>query len=467
MWDDAHMSIEVVDVTNADVRKALGIEEGHFLDLKAIDVSPAKLTKCISAFANADGGELFVGVDEDEAAKRRRWRGFTDPEAANAHIQVCEKLFPLGQDFAYEFLRPPRSELGVVLHLTIQKTREIKNASDGMPYVRRGAQSLPVNTPEAVDRLRRNKGITSFETQTVDAPLEIVANSEEVIGFMLAVVPVAEPLPWLHKQLLVRNEMPTVAAILLFADEPQVALPKRSAIKIYRYKTTEPQGERGNLAFDPITIEGCLYEQVRKSVAKTVELIQEVKVLGVGGLEAIRYPFETLHEIITNAVLHRDYGIADDVHVRIFDNRVEIESPGRLPAHITEQNILDERFARNGTVVRLINKFPDPPNKDVGEGLNTAFAAMKKLQLRDPIIRQTENSVIVDIRHQKLGTPEEIIMEYLEHNAEITNKRVRELTGIGSENKVKSIFIGLAQANQIERVPGKGGGSAAWQKRHA
>jgi ATP-dependent DNA helicase RecG len=76
---------------------------------------------------------------------------------------------------------------------------------------------------------------------------------------------------------------------------------------------------------------------------------------------------------LTNAVIHRDYGIADDIHIRIFDNRVEIESPGRLPAHITPANILDERYSRNGAVVRYINKFPDAPNKDVGEGLNTAF----------------------------------------------------------------------------------------------
>jgi ATP-dependent DNA helicase RecG len=459
------MPIDVIDVSQADVDKALKIEEGHFFDIKAIEITPAKLTKAISAFANADGGELFVGVDEKKTRKSREWRGFATPEAANAHIQVCESLFPLGQDFAYEFLRPPSKGLGLVLHLTIQKTREMKKASDRLPYVRRGAQSLPVNTAEALDLLSRNKGITSFETGTVVAPLDMVANSETIIGFMLEVVPIAEPLPWLRKQLLVREGKPTVAAILLFADEPQAALPKRSAIKIYRYKTTEPQGDRSNLAFDPITIEGCLYSQVQHSVAKTVELIQEVKVLGPSGLEAIRYPFETLHEIITNAVLHRDYGIADDVHVRIFDNRVEVESPGRLPAHITEYNILDERFARNGTIVRLINKFPDPPNKDVGEGLNTAFAAMKKLQLQDPIIRQTENSVVVDIRHQKLGTPEEIILEYLQHHAEITNRKVRDLTGIGSENKVKSIFIGLAKAGQIERVPEKGGGYAAWQKK--
>lgn len=458
------MTIPVIDITTSDINSTLSLEENHFQDVKSIEIAPAKLSRCIAAFANADGGEIFIGVDEDKKVGVKSWRGFWDSEAANGYIQIFETLFPLGEDFSYEFLRPPTPTGGLVLHATIQKTREPMKASDGVYYIRRGAQNLPVKTPEALDRLFRNKGITSFETKTIDVPHETIFNSEVVIEFMLAVVPIAEPLPWLKKQILIRDDKPTVAALLLFSDEPQAALPKRSAIKIYRYKTTDAEGARESLAFDPLTIEGCLYQQIKDSVSKTVELIEEVRVLGPSGLESIRYPIETLHEIITNAVLHRDYGIADDVHVRIFDNRVEVESPGRLPAHINEKNILQERFARNGTIVRLINKFPDPPNKDVGEGLNTAFAAMKKLQLRDPVIRQTENSVIVDIRHQKLGTPEEIIMEYLEEYGEITNRRVRELTGIGSENKVKGIFYSLASAKQIERVPGKGGGSAAWRK---
>ncbi|MFB8169368.1 ATP-binding protein [Kitasatospora purpeofusca] len=459
------MPIQVLPVTAADVSKILQLEENHFADLKAIEIAPSKLTKAIAAFANADGGELYIGIDEIDKSKNiRAWRGFSDAEAANPHILVFDNLFPLGQDFSYEFLQAPQGNSGLVLHVTIQKTRQVMTASDGKVYVRRGSQSVPYTSPEHLDRLRRNKGLTSFETEPVAVPLDLISNSEVIIRFMLDVVPSAEPSAWLRKQLLVQDGKPTVAALLLYSDEPQAALPKRSAIKIYRYKTTDEQGARENLAFNPLTIEGCLYDQIHDAVERTVEIIEQVRVLGPEGLEPIVYPVETLHEIITNAVLHRDYGIADDVHVRVFDNRVEVESPGSLPAHITVQNILAERFSRNGTIVRLINKFPDPPNKDVGEGLNTAFAAMKRLRLKDPVIHQTENSVLVEIRHQKLGTPEELIMELLETHDEITNKQVREVTGIGSENKVKSIFLRLAEAHQIERVPNKGGASAAWRK---
>jgi ATP-dependent DNA helicase RecG len=458
------VAVTTLDLNPTDIARLLKLEEGHFIDAKAKEVTPAKLTKTIAAFANADGGELYIGLLEDKATNTFTWNGFATVEAANSHLQVFEDLFPLGQDFQYEFLSAGALGPGYVLRVQIQKTREIKVASDGKVYVRRGAQSLPVAEGDALERLRRNKGLSSFETNTVDVPTDFITESSVLETFVDSVVPQTEPVRFLRKQLLIRDDKPTVAAVLLFSDEPQAALPKRCAIKIYRYKTTDTEGSRANLAFDPITIEGCLYDQIDASVKRAVEVVQEVRLLTSSGLEPIAYPLETLHEIITNAVLHRDYGIADDVHVRIFDNRVEVESPGRLPAHITTANILDERFARNGTVVRLINKFPNPPNKDVGEGLNTAFAAMKKLELRDPVIRESENAVIVEIRHQKLGSPEQIIMDFLERNPQITNRQVRELTGIGSENKVKNVFLRLAAANQIERVPNRGGGSAAWQK---
>ena len=141
-----------------------------------------------------------------------------------------------------------------------------------------------------------------------------------------------------------------------------------------------------------------------------------------------------------------------------------MESPGRLPAHITVKNILDERFARNGNVVRIINKFPDPPNKDVGEGLNTAFTAMTKLGLKRPIIEERDNSVLVTIKHETLASPEEAILSYLEDNDSIRNKTAREVTHIGADYIVKDIFGRLVARGLIERVPGTDRGSSAYRK---
>jgi ATP-dependent DNA helicase RecG len=444
------MAIRVLDLTSEEVSKLLERTEGHFLDMKDVRVAPGKLTKHMSAFANADGGELFIGVTYK--GKKWLWEGFENEEAANGHVQAFEEFFPLSPDVQYQFLRHD-GQKGFVLHVTILKTREIRKASDGTVYVRRGAESLPIKSPEALQILQRAKGLVSQEDATLNVAPSVVTNSEVVIGFMLEVIPHAEPDAWLRKQQLVVEDKPTVAAAILFAEEPQAYLPK-AGVKIYRYKTSAPEGTRDTLAFDPITIEGALYEQIRGAVARTVEITEQIRVMRPDGLHPITYPQETLHEIITNGCLHRDYALNDDVHVRIFDDRIEVESPGRLPAHITPQNILTERFARNPKTVRLINKFPNPPNKDVGEGLNTAFQAMQQLRLREPQIVERENSVLVYIRHEPLASPEQQIVEYIREKGTINNAIAREISGIQSEVKIRSLFRKLIQAGEIEQVPG-------------
>ena len=131
---------------------------------------------------------------------------------------------------------------------------------------------------------------------------------------------------------------------------------------------------------------------------------------------------------------------------------------------VTVKNFLEAQSARNPKIVRIINKFPNPPNKDVGEGLNTAFAAMKNLRLKEPELRESESSVIVRIEHAPLASPEDTAMAYLKAHDEITNSIARELTGIGSENSMKEVFYRLAKRNLIERVPGKLGSASACRK---
>ncbi len=457
------MPIEIFEISSDQAKAILGLDEGHFVDLKSLDIAPAKLTKAMSAFANADGGELFVGIDENRQTGIHSWRGFKNVESANGHLQPFDALFPLGQDFQYEFLAAIGMQ-GLVLKATIAKTLSVKLATDGKVYVRRGASSIPVEDDEALKRLKYAKGLTSFESELVNCQSKEVSNSSTVIEFMLQVIPSAEPDLWLRKQQLIREDRPTVTAVLLFAEEPQALLPKRCGIKIYRYKTSDRIGSRETLAVDPITIEGSAYDQIYMTIEQTTQVIEEVKILGKDELEKITYPHEALHEIITNAVIHRDYSTTDDIHVRVFDNRVEVESPGRLPAHITPENILEERYARNPALVRLINKFPNPPNKDVGEGLNTAFEAMMKLKLKPPTVAQRENTVLVTMKHEPLASPEEIVMEYLSENLEINNTKGREACHIGSENKMKRVFERLMDRKMIERIPGRNGRAIAYRK---
>lgn len=457
--------IDVIDISIEEKENILCSSEGHFLDLKSKRISPNKLTETLSAFANASGGELYIGIDEDKRGKNkpRRWKGFTDQEEANGHLQAFEQVFPLSSNFSYVFLNCENSE-GLVLKSEINRVGEIKKASNGKAYVRRGAQNLPMDTTHKLKQLEYGKGLTSFETELINVDPNLMESSSILKDFLKHCVPSADPKTFLHKQQLIISDKPIVAAILLFSEEPQAILSKHCGIKIIRYGTREASGDRETQQSEIITIEGCIHSIIKKAVFEVVDIVERVPVLGPRRLMQIKYPHETLHEIITNAVLHRDYSIAKDIQVRIFDNRIEVESPGILPGHITQQNILLEQYSRNSKIVRLINKFPDPPNRDIGEGLKTAFEAMRKLELREPEIKENENSVIVYIYHEPLASPEETVLNYLNTHSSISNSEARVITGIKSENSMKKVFNRLRIQGLIELVPDRHGSKSAWQK---
>jgi ATP-dependent DNA helicase RecG len=456
--------IDLIPITGSQRDQLLALEEGHYSELKGLEVSTKKLGITVSAFANAGGGDLYVGIGEIEllGSKIRSWRGFSDQEAANGHLQSLETLFPLGAEYSYEFMSCPGS-IGLVLHIAVQRTAQIARAHNKKVYARKGAQNLEVKGADALRRLELDKGIISFESQPVNADLTVLTKSEKLAAFIENVVPMQTPSIFVRKQSLVRNNKPVVAGVLLFAEEPQAMLPK-SGVKLFRYKTAAKVGTRETLAGEPEAIEGTTYDVISAAVAKTVDMVEGIQRLGPKGFETVVYPEKALHEIVTNAVLHRDYSMATDVQIRVFENRIEVESPGRLPGHVTTRNILKAQFSRNGMLVRLVHKFPNPPNKDVGEGLNTAFDEMKKSRLKPPVIKETDSAVLVEIRHDRLASPEESVMDYLANHPEVTNRIARELTGISSENTMKNVFLRLAKSSLIEPVPGRKGAASAWRK---
>jgi ATP-dependent DNA helicase RecG len=118
-----------------------------------LDVSPASIAKAVSGFANTSGGEIYVGIDESIGAKglERAWRGFPNVETANGLLQAIESVAPLAGHYEAAFLAADRMA-GLLLHLTLSKTREVIYASNDKAYIRRGAQSLPIDTATSMGR---------------------------------------------------------------------------------------------------------------------------------------------------------------------------------------------------------------------------------------------------------------------------------------------------------------------------
>lgn len=459
------ISHEKKNITQKEIDDILIIQEDWLIDKKGKDIKPAKLSKTVSAFANTNGGDIYLGISHKEDKTVYFWDGFDSEEQMNQHIDVVTNMFDSYEDYSMETYQS-NVDGTFVLHIVVHKTQKIIYASDGKAYIRHGVQNSPCDNDEKLIRLRLDKGLSSYEDEYTQSNLDDLKSSRVLCNFLTQVAPTTTPYDWLRRQKVMNsNAHISVAGVLLYDECPQATLPKQSAIKILRYHTEEANGTRETLDVRfPITIEGDIYSLIHEAVQKTKEIVETSGVVGESDTEIKEYPKITLHEIITNAVLHRDYSIKKDIQIRIFTNRIEIESPGKLPGHITLENILQEQCARNPKIVRLIAKFPSPPNKDVGEGLNSAFNAMKQMQLKEPKIEETESSVIVTIKHERLADAETVVWEYLQSHNTISNETARLLTGITDANKMKRVFYRLRNQGKIQIVEGTKSSATLWER---
>lgn len=452
-------------ISDAEFSAIADRDESHFFDLKQFAVSGKSLQKLAAAFSNADGGELVVGIKDKKTGEPLddRWEGIADIEKLNGHLQALFEVEP-ALDIKYEFLKR-EAATGYALRVLIEKGSQVCATADGIIYLRQGAQSLPVKDPDHIQQLNFAKGARSFEdTPLADLPAEQVVEAPELASFLNDYSPKTDPLEFALSQNLLefKTWQPRTAGALLFHPAPSAVVPRKSAIKITRYETREDDPEREHLA-EQVTIEGPSYQLIHEAVKVVTEIMSNVDVWSADGLKKLAYPPEAIWETIVNAIIHRDYSISDDIQILIFDNRIEILSPGKLPGYVSIENILDARFSRNPKLVRTLNRYKDPPNKDLGEGLNTTFQKMKEFGLKDPTITEEGNYLKVVLPHSPLAAPTVAIMEFLDTQGEITNRQARDITGIKSENLVKVEFYKLRDEGHIERVPGLAGPKSAWQ----
>ena len=457
--------MHVKEITKIDAIALASLPEDHFYDRKAAQIKGAKLQKIVCAFANADGGDVYVGIsdDKEEADPEKRWVGAQTIEEFNQLIQSTIEIQPT-PPITFEFLKSPISN-HYILHIQVEKSQSVHQTSDGTVYERKGAQSLPIKDAARITALGFAKGTFSYEDTQIDsAEAEDIVDSNEIKVFLLEYSPATDPLDFsINKNLIDRkNFRPKACGLLLFSAEPGSLIPKKCSVKIIRYETKEDDPERDHLSFTE-TFEGSIYPLIKASVQRVTDIMSNIKVWTTEGAKSMMYPPETIWEIVVNAIIHRDYSLSDDVQILIFDNRIEVISPGRLPGFVNRDNILDVRYARNPKIVGILSKYKNAPNKDIGEGLNTAFQKMKEWKMRSPEIIEDGNYVKVIIPHASLATPQEAIMEFLSRNNTITNKQARDITGIKSENAVKSEFYKLRDTEKIEMIPELKGNRAAWR----
>ncbi len=417
----------------------------------------------LSALANSNGGELYLGL-APLSAGGMKFAPFSIPEDAESLLPIIKELLPLSH--LYCLTLHELEEGGSVLQITICRTAGLLCAVDGTAYIRSGGKNTACNNPEKLRSLRWAKGLCSYEDELTEYILEDLLHQETFRRAMADAGACGSAYEFLRSRFLINayNQL-RVAAILLYADRPQAMLPHRCGIRILRYCSDERKDQRDDFPEEQsISIEGPLSQLVSNTLSAIAEILDRTEVVDSHGIRPTTYPVEALGELISNAVLHRDYSIPRDIQIRIFTNRIEIESPGAFLSKPDPSTRITEQRVRNPKIMRLLVEQIPSPSRDLGKGLRRAFRALRDAGLQNPTLRQEESSVTVILGHERLADAQSLVLDHLDNHSTINNATARELTGITDANRMKQIFLQLKDKGLLEMVPGTRSISTQWRR---
>jgi len=288
---------------------------------KAKDIAPSKLQETFVAFANTDGGELYIGI-EDSKYSGDRLRGFGNIEEANDILEVLlEQTQPSVENIEVEFLKYKNV---FILHISIPKSPKVHFTTKNKCVVRLNANNKEIKG-ERILALGYAKGTYHYEKQLVThVDVQEIINSPYLAEYMERIQTKLSPFDFLKKQRLIEERdgvyYPNVCCILLFDEEPQATLDTRCSIKLYRMYTSGDEYDRKYLSSMPKTIVGNLERMVIDTINSIDEMLSDTLYRANGDLRRQQYPTTAIKEIIVNAIIHRDYSLNDDIHIIIYDN---------------------------------------------------------------------------------------------------------------------------------------------------
>ncbi len=350
-------------VSTDDVRRQLRLGEDSRWEFKQIEfrgdrpVSPRRddLADELAAFANARGGVLVCGVSDDGEVQGM----------SRARMNALDRILA---DACADSIKPPidvevtRHELGGGKPVLVVEVApgDAQHDSPGGSYRRVGSSKRRM-TPDQRLRLAQQRGQSRFlwfDRQPVpETGFETL--SERLWKPLVSVAGAADPPRALRNlRLLTLDDgdalRATVAGILLCTDTPERWFPN-AAIMATRYRGAD----RASGQLDAQQIVGPIHHQIADAVRFAVRNMRVAARKAPGRIDMPQYSADAIFEALVNAVVHRDYSMSGRrIRLSMFEDRLEIDSPGALPNGMTIANMEAGQATRNEVLASVFGRLP-------------------------------------------------------------------------------------------------------------
>lgn len=421
------------------------LKENQYFDRKSARKDDREIAKHISAFANAAGGKLVVGIEDNGEVTGFRRNGARDIENfERAALATCTPTPIVHRERISVVNSSGEDDTVLVLDIEPSTSHSVARMSDGDVFLRQNDKSVKLNR-EQVIALEFDKGQRIFEDELVkdssidDVDHEVLDRYKEILGTEVSDEQV------LRSRRFMRDGKLTVAGALLFAQDPSVMMPQ-ARVRILRYDGVKMEtGERLN-----ITKERCFCGPLPKVIQGAYELIssmlREFQFLGPDGkFQTVpEYPEFAWFEGLVNAVTHRDYSFRGDyIRISMFDDRMEIISPGALPNIVTLDNMRTTRYSRNPRIARTLVEFGWV--RELNEGVQRIYTEMQNSLLGDPVYSEPGKTKV------QLTLENNIVARTVGRSEALEDKMSSEAIASLSEYELAAIRLAFANGKVTAR----------------
>ena len=375
-------------------------KENLYFERKRARVSMQDLANEIASFTNANGGVIVVGMTDDGNIEGFNNYGINK---LNDFQKVITNYLSPTPNYKTELIEVDniKNEKDNILLFHIEPALNfiVRNNKDEV-YLRQGDSSIKLNA-EQVRSLEYEKRERNFESEilkmssTDEIDLEVMDIYKDKIG----ATNLSNEQVLKARGFLVEDNGKlcfTKAGMLLFGKNPSVYLPS-ARVWVLKFEGTNFQvGTEMNIVKDR-TFDKCLYRILEEARDFINSQLREFTHLNPQGIfETVpEYPEFAWYEGLVNAVTHRDYSNTGEyITVKLFDDRLEILSPGKLSGFITLENMKTERYSRNPQIARVLTEFGIV--RELNEGVKRIYSEMQRFYLKDPIYSEpNQHSVLL------------------------------------------------------------------------
>lgn len=370
-------------------RSLLALPEDQWLERKSARIAARDLANTLIGFANADGGIVVVGLHDGKVEG-----GGSDIRRRNAQMRA-------NIDFCVPPVRAKHrivdcvndvGDADTLLVVEIDSSEVVHANQKDEVFLRVGDANRRLGFAQRQELLY-DKGQASYEARPLPGADFERLRSGLLIEYASA-VGASDAMQLLRARGLATEDELTIAGCLLFAETPQEFLPE-ALLRVIRYRGRERGAGARQQLIEDVRIEGPIPAQLLEARDHVKRLQPTRRALLSNGKfgDVPLVPEDAWLEGIVNAAVHRSYSVAGDhIRVEIFDDRIEISSPGRFPGLVDLSDPLaTTRFARNPRIARVCADLNF--GQELGEGIRRMFEEMREAGLNDPIYRQTSGSV--------------------------------------------------------------------------